>query len=83
MARDIFDGLVNQDEKQQIVPGLASEWTIVDDTTWDFTLRDGVTFHEGSDFIAEDVMASINRVPMASTNSPSSFMPYVKAINGV
>lgn len=83
MARNIFDGLVNQDEKQQIVPGLATEWTIVDDTTWEFTLREGVTFHDGSDFTAEDVVASINRVPMASTNSPSSFMPYVKAITGV
>lgn len=82
MARNIFDGLVNQDEKQQIMPGLATEWTIVDDTTWEFTLREGVTFHDGSEFTAEDVVASINRVPMASTNSPSSFMPYVKAITG-
>ncbi|MCA0961996.1 ABC transporter substrate-binding protein [Salipiger bermudensis] len=83
MARNIFDGLVNQDENQQIVPALATSWKIVDDTTWEFTLREGVTFHDGSDFTAEDVVASINRVPKASNNSPSSFMPYVKAIKDV
>ena len=83
MARNIFDGLVNQDENQQIVPALAMSWKIVDDTTWEFTLREGVTFHDGSDFTAEDVVASINRVPQASANSPSSFMPYVKAIKDV
>ncbi|MFV0335509.1 MAG: ABC transporter substrate-binding protein [Tropicimonas sp.] len=83
MARNIFDGLVNQDEKQQIQPGLALSWEIVDDTTWEFRLREGVKFHDGSDFTAEDVVASINRVPLASTNSPSSFMPYVKAIASV
>lgn len=83
MARNMFDGLVNQDDKQQIVPALATSWKIVDDTTWEFTLREGVKFHDGSDFTAEDVVASINRVPLASTNSPSSFMPYVKAITSV
>ena len=38
---------------------LASEWTPIDDTTWEFTLQDGVTFHDGSPFDAEDVKASI------------------------
>ncbi|MBL3554079.1 ABC transporter substrate-binding protein [Rhodovulum sulfidophilum] len=83
MARNIFDGLVNQDDKQQIQPALAVSWSVIDDTTWEFRLREGVTFHDGSDFTAEDVVASLNRVPMASKNSPSSFMPYVKAITSV
>lgn len=83
MARNIFDGLVNQDDKQQIQPALAVSWTIVDDTTWEFKLREGVKFHDGSDFTAEDVVASIKRIPLASTNSPSSFAAYVKAITEV
>lgn len=83
MARNIFDGLVNQDARQQIQPALAESWSRVDDTTWEFKLRANVKFHDGSDFTAEDVAASIKRVPLAATNSPSSFTPYVKAITDV
>jgi len=83
MARNIFDGLVNQDARQQIMPALAESWQRVDDTTWEFKLRPDVKFHDGSDFTAEDVVASIKRVPLAATNSPSAFTPYVKAITDV
>lgn len=83
MARNIFDGLVNQDEKQQIKPALAVSWKPTDDTTWEFKLRDGVKFHDGSPFTAADVVASIKRVPLASQNSPSSFMAYVDDIASV
>ncbi|MGV0875880.1 ABC transporter substrate-binding protein [Martelella sp. FLE1502] len=83
MTRNIFDGLVNQDDKQQLKPGLAVSWKPVDDTTWEFKLREGVKFHDGSDFTADDVIASIKRVPLAATNSPSSFTPYVKGITDV
>lgn len=40
-------------------PMLATEWDQVDDTTWEFQLRDDVTFHEGQEFTAEDVKASV------------------------
>lgn len=83
MARNIFDGLVNQDAKQQIQPALAASWKTIDDTTWEFKLRPNVKFHDGSDFTADDVVASIKRVPLASKNSPSSFAAYVKAITDV
>ena len=83
MARNIFDGLVNQDDRQQIQPALAESWEMVDDTTWLFHLRDGVTFHDGSDFDAADVVASINRVPLAAENSPSSFMTYIQDVASI
>lgn len=83
MARNIFDGLVNQDAKQQIQPALAVSWKTIDDTTWEFRLRPGVKFHDGSDFTADDVVASIKRIPLASQNSPSSFLAYVKAITEI
>ncbi|WP_116654451.1 ABC transporter substrate-binding protein [Pelagibacterium sediminicola] len=83
MARNIFDGLVNQDAHQQIQPALAESWERLDDITWQFKLRTDVKFHDGSDFTADDVVASISRVPVAATNSPSSFTPYVRAISEV
>jgi len=83
MARNMFDALVNQNDRQQIVPGLAKSWTAVNDTTWDFQLREGVTFHDGSALDAQDVIASIARVKLAATNSPSSYAPYVKGIAAV
>ena len=83
MARNIFDGLVNQDARQQIQPALALSWKTLDETTWEFKLRPNVKFHDGSDFTAEDVAASIRRVPLAARNSPSSFAAYVKAITEV
>lgn len=56
----IFDYLVDvPDTSAPPVPMLATEWTQIDDRTWEFTLREGVTFHDGSTFDAEDVKASI------------------------
>ena len=82
LARNVFDGLVNQDDRQRLVAGLASEWKPLDDTTWEFRLRDGVRFHDGSPMEAEDIAASLRRVPTVR-NSPSSFLPYVRPISAV
>ena len=49
--------------RRRAVPGLATELpTQVDDTTWEFTLREGVTFHNGEPFNADSVVATINRM---------------------
>src|SRR5690606_17011831 len=74
MARNIFDGLVTQGEKQQFQPALAVSWEIVDELTWEFKLRERREIPRWQHFTSEDVVASINRVPLASNNSPSSFM---------
>jgi peptide/nickel transport system substrate-binding protein len=56
----IFDYLVdNPDTGAPSVPMLATEWTQIDDRTWEFKLREGVIFHDGSAFDAADVKASI------------------------
>jgi hypothetical protein len=45
-----------------IRPGLATSWEAIDETTWRFNLREGVTFHNGAPFNAEAVKYSIERV---------------------
>jgi len=75
----IFDRLVHQDEQNRLTPGLAESWRAIDDTMWEFTLRRGVRFHDGSAFDAEDVLATLRRAP-AVPNSPSSFGLYTRAI---
>lgn len=45
----------------ELEPKLATEWSSEDDTTWTFKLREGVTFHDGSDFSAEDAAHTIER----------------------
>jgi peptide/nickel transport system substrate-binding protein len=67
----IFDYLVDfPDPAAPPVPMLATEWTQIDDRTWEFKLREGVTFHDGSTFDAEDVKASIE-LASGATDKPS------------
>ncbi len=72
LARVIFDRLIMPDEKQQLRPGLAVSWKPIDDTTWEFKLREGVKFHDGSPFTADDVVFTFQRAPNVE-GSPSSF----------
>ncbi len=78
-ATHLYDRLVHQDERQRLIPGLATEWRAVDNTTWEFKLRRGVRFHDGSAFDANDVVATLKRIPLVP-NSPSSFAVFIKAI---
>jgi len=79
LAHHIFETLVDVDANGQLYPRLATSWTAVDDTTWEFTLRKGVKFHDGSDFTAEDVVFSLDR-PATLINSPGPFTSYTKQI---
>ena len=77
IATHIFGGLINQDHKQTLLPGLAVSWKPIDDLTWEFKLREGVKFHDGTAFNADDVVCSFTRAPDVP-NSPSSFGTYTK-----
>lgn len=77
-----FDRLVNTDARARQVPGLATEWKVVGPTTWEFRLRPGVTFHNGSAFTAEDVAFTLSRLPNVP-NSPASYAVYARPITRV
>jgi peptide/nickel transport system substrate-binding protein len=59
---NIFEGLTRFDATGTVVPGLARSWDISDDgLTYTFTLAQGVTFHDGTAFSADDVKFSLDR----------------------
>ncbi|MBU9711335.1 glutathione ABC transporter substrate-binding protein [Evansella tamaricis] len=71
---NIYETLVKQDENMEIIEGLAESWEPVDDTTWKFTLREGVTFHDGTAFTANDVKANLERVSDPARASERAFL---------
>ncbi len=63
VSQNIYDGLVEIDQQGAIQPALATEWSISDDNlTWTFTLREGVTFHDGTEFNADAVKTNMDRI---------------------
>lgn len=78
-ARHIFDSLVGRDSDARWTPSLAEGWRQLDETTWEFTLRRGVAFHDGSPFTAADVVATFERVP-SIPNNPSSYESNLRTV---
>jgi peptide/nickel transport system substrate-binding protein len=58
---NLYDNLVLRDENLNLTPGLATSWKMIDDKTWQFKLREGVVFHNGDRFSAEDAQFSLER----------------------
>ena len=81
-AAQIFETLVRIDENMQRQPALAVSWQNIDALTWDINLRDGVRFHDGSTFDAQDVITSIARIPKVK-GSPAPFISSVSAISTI
>ncbi|WP_188067560.1 glutathione ABC transporter substrate-binding protein [Brevibacillus brevis] len=71
----VYEGLVRMDKESKYVGSLASEWKQLDDVTWEFKLRSGVTFHDGTPFNAEAVKKTIARVqdPAVGSNRANLF----------
>jgi peptide/nickel transport system substrate-binding protein len=63
VANSVYDYLIDITPQNTISPRLATDWTVSDDgLTYVFTLADGVTFHDGSPFTANDVVWTFNRL---------------------
>ena len=80
--QNIFEGLTRIDQNGDVQPGLADSWTISDDAlTYTFKLHDGVTFHDGSSFDADDVKFTFDRiVAPGSVNAHKEFYTPITSV---
>lgn len=62
VAINIWDYLVFRNENGELEPSLATSWSLVSDTEWNFKIREGVLFHNGQELTAEDVKFSLDRI---------------------
>ena len=60
--RNIYEALVWRNRDMELKPGLAVSWENTEPDTWVFKLRQGVKFHNGNDFTADDVVFSVERI---------------------
>jgi len=73
---NVYEGLVRRGKDMAIEPALATSWEpIGDGEGWRFNLREGVTFHNGEAFTAEDVMFSYQRASSEEADTSSWFSP--------
>ncbi|WP_077620868.1 glutathione ABC transporter substrate-binding protein [Bacillus sinesaloumensis] len=70
----VYERLTDYAEDGSVVPLLATEFSAIDETTWEFKLREGVKFHDGSDFNADAVKASLERLIDPEFASPKGFI---------
>jgi peptide/nickel transport system substrate-binding protein len=70
MNIQMYDSLLHKTPKLEYEPSLATSWQALNETTWEFKLRQGVKFHNGDPFTAEDVKFTFERVLDPATKSP-------------
>src|SRR5499425_3388179 len=61
VLRHVYDPLVDVTNDSKFVPALAESWQAVNNTTWRFTLRKDVKFHDGSPFNADSAVYTLKR----------------------
>jgi len=83
LAHQMYEGLLQRDMTGEIIPALATDWTVTEDpTVWRFNLREGVTFHDGQRFDADDVVFSVERA-MKPTSAMKELLTSVAEIRKV
>ena len=79
-SRKVYDTLTYNDKDMVLTPWLATSWRLTDDpTVWEFELRKGVKFHDGSDMTATDVKFSFDRAK-SETSDISGDISSIKEI---
>jgi peptide/nickel transport system substrate-binding protein len=83
VCTQIYESLINRDEAFRVEPALAIRWEPLDGARrWRFWLRPGVSFHDGSPFVADDAVFSIKRA-LGSTSGRRFQLDGITAIRKV
>jgi len=79
---NLFESLTRIDESGAVTPGLAARWEVSDDgLTYTFHLRDGVSYHDGTAFAADDVKFALDRARAPdSTNAQKGYFAAIDAV---
>ncbi len=80
-TRNIYEGLVAFDRNLKIVPGLAVSWGNLSDTSWEFRLRKGVLFHDGSPFGPQDVVDAFKKAKASGNKQIVNYISTIKDIS--
>ena len=80
IMQNVVETLTDVDPKTGVIqPRLATAWQAIDDKTWRFTLRQGVTFHDGAPFNAASTMKALQRTLTKELNCQA----YVRSFSSV
>lgn len=79
LALHFWDSIIESRDGSRLEPALAKEWKALDETTWEFTLRDDIKWHDGTPFTADDIVFSFNR----ANKVPGSVASYAGALRTV
>jgi peptide/nickel transport system substrate-binding protein len=74
-TQQVYESLVAFNSSYAIEPSLAIAWKLIDPTTWQFDLRRGVRFHDGTPFTSEDVVFSLKRAISDTSDYKSAVSP--------
>ncbi|MBV2191142.1 peptide ABC transporter substrate-binding protein [Providencia rettgeri] len=81
VMRDLFEGLVNQDDHGKPISGVAQSWTTADNRIWTFTLRPDARWSNGDPVTAQDFVYSWQRLVSPGTSSPFAWFAALAGIN--
>lgn len=80
VLRNLYDSLTAFDAGNRVGPALAESWENPDELTWIFHLRHGVTFHDGRELTAGDVLFSFERARRAPTSEIGSYLVAIEKV---
>jgi len=83
LISQLYEGLLSLDDDAKIRPGLAESYKQVNPTTYRFTIRSGVKFHDGSDLTTDDVVFSLQRMVSPDLKSPFKQMYKISTAKAV